>query len=372
MGYDEFGGWGRYVSVAERRAKALRHADKLKKQGRALVPVEIIGNKIATTFWGKAWCDHLESYSDYANRLPRGRTYVRNGSVIDLQIEPGQVKALVMGSSLYDVTVTIQALAADRWQALVGECAGHIGSLVELLQGKLSKGVLGILVDRDRGLFPGPREIGMRCSCPDAAVMCKHVAAVLYGVGKRLDERPELFFTLRRVDQAELIARATDTTRLGQKAPTTNRRLAAADLSSVFGIDLDPGRPDEGVAPAVPSAPARTQKGHGRETAASRREGAARKAGGTSGKVSLTKAAKTVKAAKGMAAKGKAAKGKAAKGKAAKGTAAKGMAAKGTAGGPVAAQKAKTGFKKASSAAASGAKVRGGARGGPQRGKKPT
>ena len=166
---------------------------------------------------------------------------MRNGSVIDLQIEPGEVHALVMGSSLYKVAVKIKPLEAGRWQALVGECAGRIGSLVELLQGKLSDGVLGILADRGRGLFPAPREISLDCSCPDAAVMCKHVAAVLYGVGKRLDERPELFFTLRQVDQADLIARATDTTRLGQKASSTSKRLAPSELSSVFGIELDPG-----------------------------------------------------------------------------------------------------------------------------------
>lgn len=254
MGYGGYSDWGRYVPVAERKAKARQHAEKLKKQGRALAPIEISGNKIATTFWGKAWCDHLESYSDYSNRLPRGRTYVRNGSVIDLQIKPGRVNALVMGSSLYEVTVTITALDAGRWRALVGECAGRIGSLVELLQGKLSDGVLGILADRNRGLFPAPREIRLQCSCPDAAVMCKHVAAVLYGVGKRLDERPELFFTLRQVDQADLIARATDTTRLGQKAPTTSKRLAHSDLSSVFGIELDPGHLVQGAVGASPNA----------------------------------------------------------------------------------------------------------------------
>src|SRR5665213_273756 len=92
-------GFRPYVPVAERRAKAARELAKLaKKHGQASSPVRLDGRKIASTFWGKAWCDNLEAYSDYANRLPRGRTYLRNGSVIDLRIEPGKVQALVCGS----------------------------------------------------------------------------------------------------------------------------------------------------------------------------------------------------------------------------------------------------------------------------------
>src|SRR6476646_5036079 len=128
-----FGGWAPYVPVAARRRKAEREIEKLRKKGAVLSPVKIEGRQIARTFWGKAWCDNLESYSDYSNRLPRGRTYVRNGSVCDLQIGPGKVTALVCGSELYRITIKIKPLPAATWNAVKAESAGQIGSLVELL-----------------------------------------------------------------------------------------------------------------------------------------------------------------------------------------------------------------------------------------------
>src|SRR5262249_19784028 len=161
------------------------------------------------TFWGKAWCANLEAYSDYANRLPRGRTYVRNGSVIDLQIEPGAVRALGGGSEVYERDGGIAARPARRGRPAAAArpgraaCAGRIDSVVELLAGKLAQGVMDRLCSRERGLFPAPSDIDFTCSCPDSARMCKHVAAVLYGIGARLDERPELLFLLRKVDEKE-------------------------------------------------------------------------------------------------------------------------------------------------------------------------
>src|SRR5688500_10220527 len=199
-----------YVPVAQRRANALKELRKLEKKGRKISPVHIEGRKIATTFWGTAWCDNLESYSDFENRLPRGRTYVRNSSVVDLQIEPGRVTARVSGSELYEVNIKIKPLASACWDCIKRDCAGKIGSLIELLQGKLSKDVMELVTRRDGGLFPRPAEITKDCSCPDWADMCKHVAAALYGIGARLDHQPELLFVLRKVDHLDLIARAGD------------------------------------------------------------------------------------------------------------------------------------------------------------------
>src|SRR5207302_3419206 len=140
-------------------------------KGRAVSPVKIYSRKIATTFWGKAWCDNLEAYSDFANRMPRGRTYVRNGSVVDLQVKPGVVSALVSGSELYRIDIAIKPLPAKKWDAIKAECAGKIGSLIELLQGKLSNEVMQIITRKDTGLFPSPAEIDLDCSCPDYADM---------------------------------------------------------------------------------------------------------------------------------------------------------------------------------------------------------
>ena len=230
-------GWRPYVSVAERRRKAAREMEKRKKQGHAVSPVNIEGRAIAKTFWGKAWCENLERYSDYANRLPRGRTYVRNGSVVDLQIAPGAIEALVSGSELYKVALKVTPVAKARWKSICNDCAGAIDSLVELLQGRFSKGVMERICRQNQGLFPSPAEIKLSCSCPDWAGMCKHVAAVLYGIGARFDHQPELLFRLRAVDEMELIASAGSAATLAKRAPSAGRLLDGEDLS-IFGLDM--------------------------------------------------------------------------------------------------------------------------------------
>lgn len=247
-------GFRPYVSVAQRRANAARHVAKLAKGGRTISPVKIDGRKIATTFWGTAWCDNLESYSDYANRMPRGRTYVRNGSVVDLQIEPGVVKAIVSGSEIYNIQIKIDPLPAKTWKAVKAECAGQIASLIELLQGKLSKGVMEIITRRSGGLFPAPKEIHLDCSCPDYAGMCKHIAAALYGVGARLDEKPDLLFVLRKVDHLELIESAGTAQPVAAAGASKTKTIAATDLADVFGIEIDSAAPGPAEAPAPPAA----------------------------------------------------------------------------------------------------------------------
>src|SRR5499427_9481258 len=233
-----WGEWPRYVPVAERRAKARREMDKLRKKGKDIQPVNLDGRTIARSFWGKGWCDHLESFSDYANRLPRGRTYVRNGSVCHLDIRPGRIEVIVSGSELYNIDIRIKELQAATWTSIKDKCSGHIGSMLELLQGKLSDQVMAIVTDRRHGLFPQPGEITLDCSCPDWAGMCKHVAAVLYGVGSRLDSQPELLFLLRDVDPQELIAKAGTALPVAKRAPSAAKVLAAGDLADVFGLDM--------------------------------------------------------------------------------------------------------------------------------------
>jgi uncharacterized Zn finger protein len=243
-----------YVPVARRRAQAAREIEKRKKRGETITPVVLEGRKIAHTFWGKAWCDNLESYSDFANRLPRGRTYVRNGSVVDLQIKAGKITALVSGTSLYKITIDIDKLLPAHWRSIKERCAGQIGSLVELLQGRLSQGVMDVVTAHDEGLFPRPREIKMKCSCPDYAGLCKHLAAVLYGVGARLDQQPELLFTLRQVDHLELIEEALP--QAGKKSRTGQKTLRANELADVFGIDL--AEPEEAAEAPKPQTKRRT------------------------------------------------------------------------------------------------------------------
>lgn len=255
MAYNDYFGWKPYVPVAVRRRQAARRLAQLKKKnGREAAPVVIDGRKIARTFWGEAWCENLERYSDFANRLPRGRTYVRNGSVVDLRIAPGAVTALVSGSGLYEVEMTVAAVPATRWRTICKDCAGAIDSVVELLQGKLSQSVMARMCQPKTGLFPAPKEITFACSCPDWASMCKHVAAVLYGVGARLDEHPELLFLLRKVNHQDLVAKAgSDLSRA--KKVRVGKVLDAGDLSEIFGIEM-----------ASHATPARSMAGRSRKT----------------------------------------------------------------------------------------------------------
>lgn len=238
MRYFDYDGFRPYVSVAERRRRAQRETQQLKKKGHPVSPVVIEGRAIARTFWGKAWCDNLERYSDFSNRLPRGRTYVRNGSVVDLQIAPGEVAATVSGSHIYKVALKVSAVPKARWTSICADCAGAIDSLVELLQGRFSRGVMERICQQKTGLFPAPSEIEFSCSCPDWASMCKHVAAVFYGIGARLDEQPELLFKLRRVDEKDLIAKAGKGLSLSKQGPAEDRVLAAGGLSELFGLEL--------------------------------------------------------------------------------------------------------------------------------------
>jgi uncharacterized Zn finger protein len=241
--------WRPYVSVAEQRLRAAREIAKLRKNGRAIAPVTIEGRKITKNFWGQSWCMNLERYSDFASRLPRGRSYVCNGLVVDLQIRMGQVTAMVSGSELYDVKIAIAPVTRPHWKAICRDCTGSIDSLVELLQGRLAKGVMDRVCREGDGLFPAPEEIKLSCSCPDWADMCKHVAAVLYGVGARLDEQPQLLFVLRGADESELLVGAGEGLAASKPAPVAGNVLDDGDVAALFGLEMA-----EATAAAIPVA----------------------------------------------------------------------------------------------------------------------
>lgn len=228
------GMWGEYVSVSTRRARAKKEMEQLKKKGQKIEPIEISGLKITRKFWGNKWCDHLEKFADYENRLPRGKTYVRNGSVCHLNIQQGVCEAFVSGSELYKVSIKINILNKKKWQAIKNRCSGKVGSLLELLQGKISDQVMEIVADQKEGLFPDKKEMEFDCSCPDWAGMCKHIAAVLYGIGSRLDHQPDLLFLLRGVDASELT-----TSQLAIETDVKIDQLGNEDLSDIFGIEFE-------------------------------------------------------------------------------------------------------------------------------------
>jgi uncharacterized Zn finger protein len=276
MGYFGFG-WGDYVSVAEKRRRAEKKVAELKKQGRSIAPVTIEGRKIARSFWGQSWCSNLERYSDFESRLPRGRSYVRNGSVVDLQIAKGEVAAMVSGSELYQIKITISPVAAKRWRAICRDCAGTIDSLVELLQGRLAKGVMDRVCREGDGLFPSPGEIKLSCSCPDWADMCKHVAAALYGVGARLDDKPQLIFVLRGVDENELLARAGQNLPLKRAAPSAAKMLDDSDVAALFGLEMAEPANSDTPTPTAPKLHQRSKTLRGSKTPAVKKTAAAKK-----------------------------------------------------------------------------------------------
>ena len=239
--YREYGDWEPRVSTATKIAHGHAAAKALaKKENREPCPIKIEGRKIAKTFWGEKWCENLERYSQISNRLPRGATYVRNGSVADLVIESGQVRAIVGGTDAYQVKISIQTLTPKAWKEISRDCAQEIDSLLDLLQGRFSEGVMQRLTRAEGGLFPRKNEISMSCTCPDSTTVCKHVAATFYGVAARLDLQPELLFKLRNVDHHELIGHATSAANLDQAfASSTTTPLSDSDLGSIFGIDLE-------------------------------------------------------------------------------------------------------------------------------------
>jgi len=229
-------GWAPYRSVASRKADAEALVEKLAKKGKILSPVTANGRKISNTFWGQAWCRNLEEHHDYESRLPRGRSYLRNGSVIDLKISTGKIIAQVIGSYLYKVQIDLEKMDPISWNKIIEECAGSIGSVLELLAGKVSEEVLAIITSDESHLFPKYDEIKMNCSCPDWATMCKHVAAVLYGVGARLDESPQLFFVLRGVDHNDLIRKSSK--KLVDDVDAAAIKFDSKELEALFGIEI--------------------------------------------------------------------------------------------------------------------------------------
>jgi uncharacterized Zn finger protein len=211
---------------------------------------------------------------------------VRNGSVVNLQVSGGRIDAHVAGSELYEVSVSVKSVPAPRWKSMCRDCAGSIASLVELLRGALAEGVMERICRQGSGLFPTPSEISFDCSCPDYADMCKHVAAVLYGVGARLDGEPALLFRLRKVSEQDLVVRASKGPSLRGKKPDAKRVLAAAEVPAVFGIEMD-------------SAPPASSIGGGRAPQSRPRRGAAAARTGSS------QAAKAARGTRGSASSGK-------------------------------------------------------------------
>lgn len=228
------------MSVEELRQSAERSAEKASKKGKELHPVIVQGRKLVESWWGQAWCHNLEQYADYDSRLERGKRYVRSRTVIDLVIQNGKISARVQGSrkTPYKVEIRISPLKEERCQEIIKQCGKRIENLEELINGNFPDELKQLFLG-EFGLFPSQKEISFQCSCPDWALMCKHVAAVLYGVGVRFDENPFLFFTLRGID----IERFIDVTlenkvdaMLAHVDVQSDRILHDDEIGNLFGL----------------------------------------------------------------------------------------------------------------------------------------
>lgn len=232
-------GYHTYIPVGVRVKKTQRLIEKLKQKDPSISPIVIEGKKIAKTFWGISWNKNLESYADFHNRIARGSAYLKNGMVVDLKILEGRVKSLVNGTDLYEVQIDINKLSNESWNNITKNCSHKIENIERLASGVFPEELKEIFLKKGDGLFPSPKEIKMSCTCPDWAVMCKHVAATLYGVGAKLDADPLIFFKLRGVDFSELLTKSIEEkmeSMLKNSNKKTNRIIENKDISELFGI----------------------------------------------------------------------------------------------------------------------------------------
>ena len=218
-------------------------AKKAMAKGRVLSPVVVKGRNIAKSWWGNAWCENLELYADYASRLERGRKYVRANCVLDLQIDVGEVTALVQGSGKkpYNIRVRIDELTEEQYESIVEKCASKIQNIDDLVKGNFPDDLKTLFTQKGAGLFPSMAKIHFNCSCPDYADMCKHVAAVLYGIGSRFDKDPLLFFKLRGVDTDRLIGNAIKDriqSMIENASKPSDRIMDDGDVATVFGMEI--------------------------------------------------------------------------------------------------------------------------------------
>lgn len=231
------------MNAEELQKKARESVLSAKNKGKTMHPIVIEGKGIAKSWWGQAWCKNIEQYADYASRIERGKRYVRSGAVVDLVIKSGKVFARVQGTrkTPYKVEIKISPLKEENCDQIIERCGSQIETLQELVNGNFPTELQDIFTG-EHGLFPTPREISFNCSCPDWALMCKHVSAALYGIGVKLDENPFLFFELRGIDANRFIDVAiqdhVETMLDHADLEPTERAMDDSCIESLFGLKL--------------------------------------------------------------------------------------------------------------------------------------
>lgn len=225
------------------REQAERSVKAAKKKGQKMepaIPVTGEDEEICQSWWGRAWCSNLMRYADFASRLERGRRYIRTGTVVDLKIRKGRVEARVQGTRKipYKVDIRISPFSEEKCQAVMAKCGRKIENMEDLVAGTFPEDLKDLFTE-EGGFFPTPAEISCICSCPDWAIMCKHVAAAMYGIGLRLDENPFYFFEMRGIDINRFLDVTVDNkveSMLENADTVTERMLDTGKLDAIFGI----------------------------------------------------------------------------------------------------------------------------------------
>ncbi len=220
----------RPLRAAELETLAAARLAELQAAGEELHPVVSRSRALVSHFWGKAWMRHLAACEAGGLCLAPGRTLLRHGCVLDVQLAPGLIRARVSTQRLEEVELHLAPLDEERQAELVQLCQGRIDSLVSLMEGRVDETVLAPLCDPQLGLLPEPADWRMHCSCADWAEPCPHAAAAIYAAGVLIDADPSLLFTLRSLDPATL---------LRPTAQAEASDFAAGDLGKLFGIELD-------------------------------------------------------------------------------------------------------------------------------------
>ena len=227
--------------------------------------IKLHSKSISNTWWGQEWCKTINVYADYENRLSRGKTYLRQERVQDLTIEDNTITAKVKGkwSDYYNVTIKIRELPRSKSNIIIKK----ISELGSILKGSIPEDCRFLFSIGELGLFPTKDDLIYTCDCPDScggliygsnwnsakeicevdpnnAMLCKHVAAVLYSVGSILDKEPLIIFQLRGINVtkyiSEEIVAQTNNLLVGLYQRKEEERVIDKSLiSDVFGIDFD-------------------------------------------------------------------------------------------------------------------------------------
>lgn len=178
---------------------------------------------IGETWWSKRWISVLESFN-MGTRLTRGRSYARQGQVISIDVELGQVKAKVQGSmpKPYNVKIGLQPLSSQDWEKVIEAMASQALFAAKLLAGEMPQNIEEAFGAVHLSLFPTSlKDLDTKCSCPDYANPCKHIAAVYYLLAERFDEDPFLIFKLRGRTKEQIIAALREKRTASLPAETT-------------------------------------------------------------------------------------------------------------------------------------------------------